>query len=69
VRRGYPEVWANERAEFGVVRDDGVRAWVEVRVFPHGGTSARYHYELLRESVGWRISGVVRQADLDPDRT
>jgi hypothetical protein len=69
VRRGYPEVWSNERAEFGLVRDDGFRAWVEVRVFPHGGASARYHYELLKEPVGWRISGVVRQAELDPDRT
>src|SRR4051812_33319159 len=33
VREGYPEIWANTRAEFGLVRDDGARATLMARVF------------------------------------
>src|SRR5436309_797954 len=30
VRDSYPEIWANTRADFGIVRDDGTRASVTV---------------------------------------
>src|SRR4051812_39383575 len=33
VETNYPEIWANTRGEFGLVRDDGTRATVLVKVF------------------------------------
>jgi len=59
VRDSYPEIWANTRAEPGIVRDDGVRATVTVQVYSKSGDAA-YDYTLVREKSAWRILGVVR---------
>lgn len=61
VRESYPEIWANTRAEFGIVRDDGARAAVTVQVYSKAG-DAGYDYALVREKAGWRIHGVRRHA-------
>lgn len=61
VQGNYPEIWANRRAEFGIVRDDGTRATVTVQVYAKDG-DAGYDYTLIRERAGWRIYGVVRHA-------
>lgn len=60
VRDGYPEIWANTRAEFGLVRDDGRRATLTVRVFARDKTSAAYDYVMLKEGEVWLIAGVLR---------
>lgn len=59
VQSNYPEIWANTRAEFGLVRDDGVRAKVVVQVFSLEGR-AGYDYGLVKEREGWRIESVLR---------
>lgn len=62
VELNYPEIWANTKGEFGVVRDDGVRATVLVQVF---GKDDRvdYDYGLVKERDGvWRIDSVLRHA-------
>ena len=60
VRQGYPEIWSNARAEFGLVRDDGRQATVTARVFAQDGASAVYDYVLVKEEDFWRIAGVLR---------
>jgi len=60
VRDGYPEIWTNTRAEFGLVRDDGERATTTARIFAKDGTSASYDYVLVKEENGWRVAGVLR---------
>jgi len=60
VRQGYPEIWANARVEFGLVRDDGRQATVTARVFTPNGSSAVYDYVLVKEEDFWRIAGVLR---------
>ena len=60
VRQGYPEIWSNARAEFGLVRDDGRQATVTARVFVQDGASAVYDYVLVKEEDFWRIAGVLR---------
>jgi hypothetical protein len=59
VAQSYPEIWRSERAEFGIVRDDGARATVTVQVFAKESAAA-YDYTLQREPAGWRILGVLR---------
>ena len=59
VENNYPEIWANTRAEFGLVRDDGVRATVLVQVASKEGR-ADYDYGLVKERDGWRIDSVLR---------
>lgn len=59
VQKNYPEIWSNTQAEFGIVRDDGERATVVVRVVSKVGV-ASYDYILFKEKVGWRIGGVLR---------
>ena len=59
VKDNYPEIWANLRAEFGIVRDDGKRATVTVQVYSKQ-TDAAYDFTLVKENAGWRIYGVVR---------
>ena len=61
VLNSYPEIWGNTRAEFGLVRDDGVRATVLVQVFAKEA-SAGYDYVLVKEREGWRIESVLRHA-------
>lgn len=67
VRENYPEIWRNQRAEFGLVRDDGAIATVLVHVFAAGG-EATYDYTLTKERAGWRISAVLRHASARADR-
>ncbi|MEO7415005.1 MAG: DUF4864 domain-containing protein [Opitutaceae bacterium] len=59
VQQSYPEIWRNTRADFGLVRDDGKRATLVVRVFAEGADAA-YDYVLFKEAAGWRIGGVLR---------
>ena len=59
VQSNYPEISANQRAEYGLVRDDGSRARVLVEVFSRAG-SATFEYVLLRERAGWRIGSIMR---------
>jgi hypothetical protein len=61
VQESYPEIWANTRAEFGIVRDNGVQATVTVQVYSKAG-DADYDFTLAKEAAGWRIYGVVRHA-------
>jgi hypothetical protein len=61
VRESYPEIWANTRAEFGLVRDDGAEATLLVHVFSAAG-DAPYDYTLVKEPKGWRIAAVLRHA-------
>lgn len=61
VRENYPEIWAGVRCEPGIVRDDGSRATVTVRVFSQESAAA-YDYTLVKEGAGWRISGVLRHS-------
>ncbi len=68
VENNYPEIWANTRAEFGLVRDDGARAAVRVQVFSNEGR-ADYDYGLVKERDGvWRIDSVLRHAPKKSDR-
>ncbi len=60
VRDGYPEIWANTRVEFGLVRDNGRVATLTARVFAKDGTSAVYDYVMAKEEDVWRIAGVLR---------
>lgn len=65
VKSGYPEVWANQSASYGVVRNSDERATVAVKVKGASG-SASYDYILLKVPDGWRVGGVLRhvpQAD------
>lgn len=59
VRSNYPEIWANVGADFGVVRDNGARATISVKVKTAQG-GARYDYILMREGKAWRIGSVLR---------
>lgn len=59
VRTNYPEIWANTRAEYGLVRDDGTRATLVAHVYSERGYAA-FDYVLLKERNGWRIGSVVR---------
>jgi Domain of unknown function (DUF4864) len=58
ITRGYPVILHNERAEFGLPQDDGASASMPVQVFA-GGKSVAYRYSFVKESAGWRISGVL----------
>lgn len=59
VKANYPEIWANQRAEYGLVRDDGTRARVLVQVYG-ARENAAFEYVLLRERGGWRIGSIMR---------
>lgn len=67
VQRSYPEIWANTRAEFGIVRDDGKNAKLVVQVFAKD-SEATYDYVLFKESDGWRIGSVLRREPHKADR-
>jgi hypothetical protein len=67
VRENYPEIWANTRAEFGLVRDDGAQATLLVHVFGKE-MDAAYDYTLVKESAGWRIAAVLRHAPKRSDK-
>jgi hypothetical protein len=59
VQNNYPEIWANTRAEPGIVRDNGERATVTVQVYSKISDAA-YDFTLTKEREGWRIYGVLR---------
>ena len=59
VQANYPEIWANTRAEFGIVRDDGARASVTVQVYSKTSATG-YDFTLVKERAGWRVHGVLR---------
>ena len=61
VRENYPEIWRNQRAEFGLVRDNAATATVLVHISGPDGEAA-YDYTLVKERAGWRISAVLRHA-------
>ena len=61
VQENYPEIWANTRAECGLVHDDGEHATLVVHVFTKANDAA-YDYTLTKESAGWRIAAVLRHA-------
>ncbi len=67
VRTNYPEIWANKRAEYGIVRDDGLAGSVLVHVFGADG-DASYDYTLVREDAGWRIHGVLRHEPVKEEK-
>lgn len=60
LQANYPEIWGNTGAEFGLVRDDGTRARLLVRVRSDEG-DASFDYVLVRERSGWRVGSVLRQ--------
>lgn len=60
LQTNYPEIWSNTGAEFGLVRDDGTRARLLVRVLSEKGDAA-FDYVLVKERAGWRIASVLRQ--------
>jgi len=59
VQKNYPEIWRGTHAEFAIVRDDGERATLVVRVISKT-SEASYDYVLFKEKAGWRIGGVLR---------
>jgi hypothetical protein len=59
VQANYPEIWANTRAEYGLVRDNGSHATVLVEIFAEEAQGT-YDYVLIRERAGWRIGSVIR---------
>jgi hypothetical protein len=67
VRDNYPEIWANTRAEFGLVRDDGKQARLLVHVFGKE-SDASYDYTLVKEEDSWFITAVLRHAPKNNDK-
>jgi hypothetical protein len=67
VQNSYPEIFTNTRAEFGLVRDDGVQATLLVHLFGKDSDAA-YDYTLAKERLGWRISAVLRHDPKKSDR-
>lgn len=67
VQANYPEIWANTRAEYGIVHDDGTTATVLVHVFA-AGADASYDYTLVKEGNGWKVHDVLRHDPAAPDK-
>ncbi len=67
VRANYPEIWANTRAEYGIVHDDGAAAKVLVHVFS-SDSDASYDYMLAKENNHWRINGVLRHSPVKEEK-
>jgi hypothetical protein len=59
VKTGYPAIAESRSVSFGVSLDNGSEAIVTVGIMSQSGHLLQYHYFLLREHNGWRISGVV----------
>jgi ABC-type transporter MlaC component len=59
VKTGYPAIAKFKSAEFGVVRDNGTEALVNVEVEGESGRVVHYQYLLRKEEGVWKISGVV----------
>lgn len=67
VRTNYPEIWANTRAEYGIVHDDGSTATVLVHVYA-GDRDAGYDYTLVKEDGRWRVHDVLRHDPAAADK-
>lgn len=67
VQANYPEIWANTRAEYGIVHDDGSTATVLVHVFARD-TDASYDYTLVKEDGGWKVHDVLRHDPAAADK-
>ncbi len=67
VQANYPEIWANTRAEYGIVHDNGSVATVLVHVFASAG-DASYDYTLVQEGKAWKIHDVLRHDPAAPDK-
>jgi hypothetical protein len=67
VQANYPEIWANARAEYGIVHDDGATATVVVHVFATAD-DASYDFTLVKERGGWRVHDVLRHDPAAADR-
>ena len=67
MQNNYPEIWANTRVEFGLVRDDGTQATVLVHVFSKA-SDVSYDYGLFKERAGWRIGRVLRRNAAGADK-
>jgi hypothetical protein len=65
VKTGYPEIWTNQSASYGVVRSSDERATVAVKVKSGDGT-ASYDYILLKVADNWLVGGVLRHV-VQPD--
>ncbi|HVU34198.1 MAG TPA: DUF4864 domain-containing protein [Opitutaceae bacterium] len=66
VEVNYPEIWTNQRADYGIVRDDGTTATVLVHVTgAHGGAS--YDFTLVKQPAGWRVADVLRHEPTQDD--
>ncbi|MBI3853816.1 MAG: DUF4864 domain-containing protein [Verrucomicrobia bacterium] len=59
VKGGYPVIARFKSAEFGVVRDNGEEAVVNVEVEGESGNVVHYQYFLRKEDAGWKINGVI----------
>ena len=59
VKTGYPAIARFKSAEFGVVRDNGAEAVVNVEVEGESSRVVHYQYLLRKEDGVWKISGVV----------
>ncbi len=60
MKRGYAPLVQHQQADLGIVHDNGAgTAELRVTVVDRLQRSTRYHYWLVNEAAGWRISGVV----------
>ena len=60
IKRGYAPLLRPDKADLGVVRDDGGgTAQIGVTVTDRQNRSTIYRYWLVKEGDAWRISGVV----------
>ena len=59
VKTGYPVIARFKSVEFGVVRDNGEEAVVNVEVEGESSNVASYQYFVRKEEAGWKISGVI----------
>jgi len=58
VKTGYPVIAKFKSAEFGVVRDNGEEAVVNVEVEGESSHVVHYQYLLRKENGAWKINGV-----------
>ncbi len=60
IRRGYAALLRHEKAETGVVQDNGAGlATLPVIIRPAEGVAVRYRYHLVQEDGVWRVNGVM----------
>ena len=62
VRQRYPEMTQAGRVEFGLVRQRGENALVQVFFFADNGSARSFLFSLTSEQAVWKISGVEETA-------